>query len=81
MPPIINKKKCVGCFSCAENCPVDVFGHQKKDLKIPQVKYPDECWHCNACVIDCPMQAISLRIPVPLMMVYVDAPKKDANTK
>ena len=76
MPPVIRKNQCIRCFRCAENCPVDVFGIQDKTAPFPRVRYPDECWHCNACVIDCPAGAISLRIPVPQMMVYVDAPKK-----
>ena len=70
MPPIINEDKCKACGVCAENCPQDVFwGSEKK--KIPVVSYPEECWHCNACVLDCPVEgAIRLRIPLPLNIVY-----------
>jgi adenylylsulfate reductase, subunit B len=35
------------------------------------VTYPDECWHCSSCVLDCPAEgAISLRVPFPMMMTY-----------
>ena len=49
---------------------MDVFwGSEKR--KTPVINYPEECWHCNACVLDCPVQgAIRLRIPLPLHIVY-----------
>ncbi len=77
MPPIISKKKCVSCHHCVEICPVDVYGLDQKKGQPPAIKYPEECWHCNACVFDCPSEAISLRVPVPAMMVFVDAPGKE----
>lgn len=39
----------------------------------PEIRYPEECWHCNACVLDCKQEALSLRIPLPFMMLHVDA--------
>jgi len=70
MPPVINKDRCTGCGVCAAICPQDVFyGSEKK--KTPVITYPEECWHCNACVLDCPEEgAISLRIPLPMLMCY-----------
>jgi len=70
MPPIINKESCVACGMCANICPQDVFfGSKKKN--VPTVTYPDECWHCNACVLDCPKEgAIRLRIPTPMLICY-----------
>ena len=72
MPPIINKEKCNACGICADICPTDVFQIANKK-EIPDIKYPDECWHCNACVLDCKEEAIKLRIPLPAMMLHVDA--------
>ena len=72
MPPIINKEKCNACGICADICPMDVFGVTDNG-DIPVVTYPEECWHCNSCVLDCPEEAISLRIPLPAMMLYVEA--------
>ena len=72
MPPIINRDKCSSCGTCTNVCPQDVFfGSMEKE--IPVVGYPEECWHCNACVIDCPVEgAIKLRIPLPMMIASRD---------
>lgn len=75
MPPIISKKKCKACGICADICPTDVLAMAQKGTP-PLVKYPDECWHCNSCVLDCPESAITLRIPLPAMLLYVDAKTK-----
>ena len=29
MPPIIDKKKCIGCHTCVDICPVDCYGIKK----------------------------------------------------
>ncbi|MGM9522584.1 MAG: ferredoxin family protein [Oscillospiraceae bacterium] len=73
MPPVINKNKCIKCHRCVEICPMDVFGVQKEKNITPAIRFPQECWHCNACALDCPAHAIRLRIPVPDMMVYYNA--------
>lgn len=69
MPPIINKDICTGCGKCVEVCPSDVFWGSKEG-EVPVVAYPDECWHESACVMDCPVGAITLRIPLPMMVLY-----------
>ena len=70
MPPIISRTKCKVCGICADICPTDVF--EMKKGSPPLVRYPEECWHCNSCVLDCPESAITLRIPLPAMMLHVD---------
>jgi adenylylsulfate reductase subunit B len=70
MPPMINKKKCSRCGQCAEICSEDVFFGSEKKMT-PVVAHPEECWHCNACVLACPEEgAIRLRIPLPMMVCY-----------
>ena len=71
MPPVIDENKCCACGVCVDNCPQDVFfGSEKK--KTPRISYPEECWHCNACVLDCPITgAIRLRIPLPMLITYM----------
>ena len=70
MPPVINKEKCTACGICANVCPQDVF-FSSIEKETPIVSYPEECWHCNACVLDCPIEgAIRLRIPLPVMISY-----------
>lgn len=73
MPPVIDSKKCKACGKCVDICSEDVFfGSMKK--KVPVVNYPDECWHCSACVEECPVDgAIRLRIPLPMMVLYKTA--------
>ncbi|MDL2313756.1 ferredoxin family protein [Desulfovibrio sp. OttesenSCG-928-C14] len=76
MPPVIDKTRCVNCGFCYEICPVHIFG--KKDGEIV-VAHGEECWHCNSCRMDCPHDAIRLRLPLPCMMLYVDAGRKEGS--
>lgn len=70
MPPIIDKNQCIACGICVNICPQDVFfGSERK--KVPKITYPEECWHCNACVLDCPKEGvIRLRIPSPMFICH-----------
>lgn len=74
MPPVIDKEKCVECGLCVQICPLDVFRYQKDaaDEKHVAVKYPYECWHCRACVKDCPHGAIHMRYPLSHMMFTME---------
>ena len=71
MPPIISDTKCSRCGLCAAICPMHIFEYEKGE--VPIVEYPEECWHCNACVLDCPSKAIELRLPLNYMVLHVDA--------
>lgn len=73
MPPIIDRNKCVGCGICADICNSDIFVFDRAVHKVPQVKFPEECWHCDSCVIDCPKGAISLRMPLAYTLLHVNA--------
>lgn len=69
MPPVIDKEKCTACGTCAESCAEDVFfGSGEGD--VPQVSYPEFCAHCSCCVYACPADAIRLRIPLPMQLLY-----------
>ena len=72
MPPVIHADLCKKCCRCAEACQSDVF-YGSIPGTVPAVTYPDECWHCNACVLDCPAGAVSLSVPLPCMLLHVDA--------
>ncbi|HIV67182.1 MAG TPA: ferredoxin family protein [Candidatus Mailhella excrementigallinarum] len=69
MPPVIHADLCKKCCRCAEACQSDVF-YGSIPGTVPAVTYPDECWHCNACVMECPAGAVELRIPMNLEPMY-----------
>lgn len=68
MPPVIDRETCIGCTKCAQICCMDVFG-PAEPKQVPEIRYPEECWHCRACVMDCPVGAIQLRYPLPLHLL------------
>ena len=70
MPPVIDEDKCISCDNCTDICQSDVF-FGSVEGEIPKVKYPEECWHCGACVLECPQEgAIKLRIPLHATILY-----------
>jgi len=66
VPPIVDDEKCVQCGICVQVCSEDVFGGEEEYPL--SAKYPDECWHCGACVVDCPVEAVRLYIPLPMRL-------------
>jgi len=69
MPPVIDIDKCNGCGIC-EECPTDVIYMKKVNgREVAYAKYPDECWHCNACRMDCPEEAIDLVLPLASLIL------------
>lgn len=75
MPPIIDRSICIRCGTCADICNSHLFSFTPDKGECPVVRYPDECWHCNSCVIDCPAGAITLRLPINFTLLRVDAVK------
>jgi NAD-dependent dihydropyrimidine dehydrogenase PreA subunit len=70
MPPEINYDKCIACGKCVDFCSEDVFFGTTKGEK-PVVRYPDVCYHCYCCVMECPVEgAIHLRIPMTMTVPY-----------
>ncbi len=47
---------------CQRICPGDLIGVNPEDDR-PVVLYPEDCWACTACVKDCPVAAITLKLP------------------
>ncbi len=54
---------CFGCkyTDCVVVCPVDCFYEGEKMLYI----HPNECIDCDACLPECPVEAIFLEADVP----------------
>lgn len=65
-PVIFNPEVCDGCNSCVEACMMDVLLPNPEKGKTPIVAYPDECWYCGCCLMDCPKgdDAIEVRYPL-----------------
>jgi ferredoxin len=36
------------------------------------VARPEECFHCGACVMDCPEQCIHMVLPLPLKPRFIE---------
>jgi len=51
----VNLKKCTGCGSCVDICPVQAI-----DIKKDKAVISDECVECGACINECPNEALSL---------------------
>jgi len=58
----IDYSKCNGCGKCYDLCPMDVITwNQEQD--IPEVTYPEDCWFCGVCWMECPKRAIDILYP------------------
>lgn len=62
MPVKINYRKCNACKACYSYCPSDLFGWDE-ERDIPYIAYPDECWYCGICKMECKQNAIELTLP------------------
>ena len=65
MPPVIDRELCTSCGTCEDICPGDIISTGADQ---PELIYPDECFHCGACLLDCPEDAITIRIPLHMML-------------
>jgi len=61
-PVIVDESVCItGCKVCVDSCPVDCLAIHAERRK-SYMKF-DECWYCLACEVDCPVNAITVKIP------------------
>lgn len=68
MPPKINSELCNGCRRCYETCPLDVLGFDE-DRKVAVVLYPEECWHCGVCELECSEGAVDVTLPLKMRLL------------
>jgi adenylylsulfate reductase subunit B len=72
MPVRIDYHACIGCKACYTHCPADMYGWDD-EKEIPYAAYPDECWHCGICKLECPKDAIRISMPI---MTWLDINKR-----
>lgn len=62
-PVRFDESLCISCLRCVEACQIDVLIPGSEDSP-PVAAYPDECWYCGCCVMECPTGAIHLHHPL-----------------
>jgi len=55
----IDQKLCIGCGTCVETCPMDVF-RMDDDSEKSTITYQEDCQICHLCRIYCPVDAITV---------------------
>ena len=66
-PILFDETVCNGCNRCVRVCPMDVLYPSPEKGTPPIPFYPDECWHCGCCSMECPLWekgAIEFRHPI-----------------
>jgi len=71
-PILYDAQRCIGCNRCVEACQVDLLVPNAVKGQPPVVAYPDECWYCGCCVMECPTGAIRLRHPLMNQVRWVE---------
>ena len=62
VPVVVDLEKCITkCRICIDSCPVDCLAVNPETGKAHMAF--DECWYCLACELDCPKDAITVKIP------------------
>jgi adenylylsulfate reductase subunit B len=52
---------CTSCAACVEHCPGEVLAMD--DEERPFERYPDDCWYCGVCAVECPVGCITVVFP------------------
>lgn len=60
---------CIGCVICVNMCPGDVLA-MDDEKNVAYVAYPEECWYCGVCRIECPVDdVVSFEFPLAIIGV------------
>ena len=66
-PVIVDDAVCIGCNTCVQVCPIDVFIPNPVKGRSPIILHPEECWYCGCCYTDCPTPG-AIRFNYPLAL-------------
>lgn len=64
----IDRERCNACGTCVDICPEDVLALENNEVR---VAYPDECWYCGSCMMDCSEGAIKVEFPVYMRPIVI----------
>ena len=51
--------KCIGCKTCYDICPLDVFRFDIESMK-SVISYPENCQNCGQCFINCQGRSLEM---------------------
>lgn len=57
--PVVDVDKCVGCETCVQVCPENLFEMKDGVARFKQERV-DDCTACETCVNNCPVTALSM---------------------
>jgi NAD-dependent dihydropyrimidine dehydrogenase PreA subunit len=52
---------CIGCGTCADICPMDVF-YMDEEAQKSVIVYPENCQSCGQCYLNCPTDSLMMVI-------------------
>lgn len=80
-PIAYDRETCISCNKCVNACPIDLLLPCPSKGETPIVAYPDECWYCGCCVMECPTGAVKMTHPLMNQARWVEKSslKKDGN--
>lgn len=56
-----NLDVCIGCGTCADICPMDVF-YMDEEAGKSVILYPENCQSCGQCYLHCPTESLTMVI-------------------
>jgi len=52
---------CTRCGACVNFCPGHVLAQDEGEK--PYERYPQDCWYCGVCEVECPARCVEVIFP------------------